>query len=63
MLRRVEEAMEQIGAAETLRELPNVTKLSGASAFYRLRVGHYPIGIAVGGEQVEFVRCLHRQDI
>lgn len=63
MLRRVKEAIEQIEAAETLRELPNVTKLSGAGAFYRLRVGDYQIGIAIEGEQVEFVRCLHRRDI
>lgn len=27
MLRRVKEAVEQVEAAETLRELPNVTKL------------------------------------
>ncbi len=63
MLRRVKEAIEQIEAAETLRELPNLTKLSGADAFYRLRVGDYRIGIAIEGEQVEFVRCLHRRDI
>jgi hypothetical protein len=41
VLRRVKEAIEQIEAAETLRELPNVAKLSGAGAFYRLRVGDY----------------------
>lgn len=63
MLRRVKEAIEQIEAAETLRELPNVTKLSGAGASYRLRVGGYRLGIAVEGEQAEFVRCLHRRDI
>jgi mRNA interferase RelE/StbE len=61
--RRVREAIEQIEAAETLRELPNVTRLSGSSGFYRIRVGDYRIGISVEGDEVEFVRCLHRRDI
>ena len=61
--RRVKEAIEKVEAAETLRELPNLTKLSGNSGFYRIRVGDYRIGIAVEGDEVEFVRCLHRRDI
>lgn len=61
--RRVREAIEQVEAAETLRELPNVRRLSGASGFYRVRVGDYRIGIAVEGDEAEFVRCLHRRDI
>jgi mRNA interferase RelE/StbE len=59
----VREAIEQVEAAETLRELPNITRLSGASGFYRIRVGDYRIGIAVEGVEVEFVRCLHHRDI
>jgi len=61
--RRVKEAIEKVEAAETLRELPNLTKLSGTSGFYRIRVGDYRIGIAVEGDEVEFVRCLYRRDI
>ncbi len=61
--RRVKETIEKVEAAETLRELPNLTKLSGTSGFYRIRVGDYRIGIAVEGDEVEFVRCLHRRDI
>ena len=38
-------------------------KLSGASGFYRIRVGDYRVGIAVEDETVEFVRVLHRRDI
>jgi len=64
LLRRVKEAIQQVEAAETLRELPNLTKLSGASGFYRIRIGDYRIGIAVENDEVvEFVRCLHRRDI
>ncbi len=61
--RRVKEAIEKVEAAETLRELPNLTKLSGTSGFYRIHVGNYRIGIAVEGDEVEFIRCLPRRDI
>ncbi len=61
--RRVKETIEKVEAAETLHELPNLTKLSGTSGFYRIRVGDYRIGIAVEEDEVEFVRCLHRRDI
>ncbi len=61
--RRVKEAIENVEVAETLRELPNLTKLSGTSGFYRIRVGDYRIGIVVEEDEVEFVRCLHRRDI
>ncbi|MCA1687237.1 MAG: type II toxin-antitoxin system RelE/ParE family toxin [Actinobacteria bacterium] len=60
---RVREAIEQVEAAETLREVSNLTRLSGSSGFYRIRVGDYRIGIAVEEDEVEFVRCLHRRDI
>jgi mRNA interferase RelE/StbE len=63
LLRRIRAAVDQVEAAETLDDLPNLTKLSGASGFYRLRVGEYRIGIAVEEDEVEFVRCLHRRDI
>ena len=61
--RRVREAIQRVEEAETLRELPNLTTLSGASDLYRIRVGDYRIGIAFEGGRVEFVRSLHRRDI
>jgi mRNA interferase RelE/StbE len=59
----VREAIERVEAAETLDELPNLTKFSGASGFYRIRVGDYRIGIAAEEDEVEFVRCLHHRYI
>lgn len=41
MRRRIREAIDRVEAAETLDELPNLTKLSGASSFYRIRVGDH----------------------
>lgn len=63
MRRRVKEALEQVETAETLHGVPNLSRMSGASGLYRIRVGDYRIGFAVVEEEVEFVRCLHRRDI
>ena len=63
MRRRIKEAIERVEAAETLHEVPNLAKMSGSSGFYRIRVGDYRIGLVVEGEEVEFVRCLHRRDV
>lgn len=61
--RRIREAIQQVESANTLGELPNLVRLSGASGFYRIRVGDYRIGVAVEGDEVEIIRCLHRRDI
>ena len=57
------EAIERVEAAETLREVPNLARVSGASDLYRIRVGDYRIGLATVEEEVELVRCLHRRDV
>ena len=61
--RRIREAIEQVEAAETLQDVPNLRQITGFKGFYRIRIGDYRLGIAVEGEEVEFVRCLHRRDI
>lgn len=63
MLRRIKSTVEQIEATDSLDKLPNLTKLSGTSGFYRVKVGDYRIGLAIENDEVEFVRCLHRCDI
>ena len=63
LLARVQAATEAVEAADDLRGVPDLKKLSGASGFYRIRVGDYRIGVAAEGETAEFVRVLHRRDI
>lgn len=63
LLRRVKEIIEQVEATTLLHNIPNLTKLSGSSDFYRIRVGDYRIGILVEENEVEFVRFLHRRNI
>ena len=64
LLARVQAAVEEVEAAGELGALSSVKKLSGGSGdFYRLRVGDYRIGLELEGEEVVFVRCLHRREI
>ncbi len=51
------------GAAADLRAVSNLKKLSGTGDYYRLRVGDYRIGVAIEGDNVEFVQCLPRRDL
>ena len=60
---QVRAAIEAVEAAGALSEVPHLKKMSGGSGFYRVRVGDYRIGLAVDGDEVEFVRVLHRRDV
>ncbi len=41
----------------------HLRKMSGGEKYFRIRVSDYRIGIVVEGDEIEFVRCLHRRDI
>jgi mRNA interferase RelE/StbE len=60
---RVREVISAVEEANSLADLPGVKKMSGSSGFYRIRIGSHRIGLAVEGEEVEFVRMLDRKDI
>ncbi|MCO6449625.1 MAG: type II toxin-antitoxin system RelE/ParE family toxin [Caldilineales bacterium] len=60
---RIREAIEEVKNAADLSEVKQVTKMSGYSNFYRIRPGDYRIGIELAGDEVIFVRALHRRDI
>ena len=63
ILERVAEIVEEVEDADSLQEISNLKKMSGADHYYRIRIGDYRIGIAVEGDTVEFVRCLSRRDL
>jgi len=63
LLARIREAIEAIEAAPTLQYVPGLQKLSGMPNYYRIRVGDYRIGLALEGDTIVFVHCLHRKDI
>lgn len=60
---RVRELIEAVEGADSLADLPDVKKMSGSSGYYRVRVGSHRVGLAVEGDEVEFIRVLDRKDI
>ena len=60
---RVRGVIEAVEEADSLSDLPEVKKMSGSSGYYRVRIGSHRIGLAVEGDEVEFVRVLDRKDI
>ena len=61
--KRVQEAIERVEAATALRDIPNLERLSGASGFGRIRIGDFRLGVAFDGDEIDFVRFLHRREI
>ena len=61
--RRIAEAIEQVEAAERLEQIPGITRMSGESRLFRIRVGDSRLGLAVVDDTATFVRCLHRREI
>ena len=63
VLDRIQRAVESIEQASDLESIPQLKRLRGERGFYRVRVGDYRIGLAIEGEEVTFVRVLHRREI
>ncbi len=59
----VKDIIEHVEHADTLGDISNLKKLKGESNYYRIRFGNYRIGVRVQGNQVNFIRALHRKDI
>lgn len=49
--------------ANSLKDISHMKKISGSSGYYRVRLREYRIGIFVSGNEIEFVRCLHRREV
>lgn len=63
MLQKVKECICKVDEASGLDEISHIKKLSGSSGYYRIKVSDYRIGIFVSGDEIEFVRCLHRREV
>ena len=63
LLHRVRQAIESIKSAPDMGSVSSLKKIQGHETFYRIRLGDYRLGIEVMGEEVIFVRLLHRKDI
>jgi mRNA interferase RelE/StbE len=62
-LRRIRRVIEQVEAATTFQQIPNLKRLEATGKYYRIRVGDYRIGFVFERGTVTFVRCLNRKEI
>jgi len=60
---RVKGVIERVEAAQTSQGIPNLRRLRGGERHYRIRVGHYRLGVVIEGDSVVFVRFLHRREL
>ena len=56
ILHHIQQAISKVEATTSLQEITGLTKLGGSRHYYR-------IGLAVEGDVVGFLRCLHRHVI
>jgi mRNA interferase RelE/StbE len=63
LLRRIKKVIEQVEAARTFQQIPNLKRLEATGKYFRIRVGDYRIGFVFERGAVTFVRCLHRKEI
>jgi mRNA interferase RelE/StbE len=63
LLNRVQEVIQEIEAAAGIQDIAGLQKLTRETAYYRLRLGDYRLGLIIEGDTATFVRILHRKDI
>ena len=63
LLHRIKRVIEQVEAARTFREIPNLKRLEAHGKYYRIRLGDYRIGFVFEAGVVTFVRCLNRKEM
>ncbi|MFP4388124.1 MAG: type II toxin-antitoxin system RelE family toxin [Desulfococcaceae bacterium] len=62
-LLRIRRLIETIKSAESPLEISNLKKIRGQEGFFRVRLSDYRVGLDIAGDEVIFVRVLHRKDI
>jgi mRNA interferase RelE/StbE len=63
VLFKIVDIIEKVREADDILSIKNIKKLKGSNKFYRIRMGDFRIGVIIGNDRVEFIRCLHRKDI
>ena len=62
LLRRIRKVIEQVEAARTFKQIPNLKRLEATGKYFRVRLGDYRVGFVFELGTVTFVRCLHRKE-
>jgi mRNA interferase RelE/StbE len=63
LLRRIKRVIEQVEAARTFQQIPNLKRLDAKGKYYRIRVGDFRLGFVFEQGAVTFARCLDRKEI
>ncbi len=61
--KRIQTAIAQVKQATTRKDIRNLKNLKGGDSYFRIRLGHYRLGLVLEEDAVVFIRCLHRKDI
>ncbi len=56
-------AIDLVKSAESIDQIPSISKLSGYQDAYRIRCGNYRIGVLLDSGTITFARVAHRKEI
>ena len=59
-LNNIERIIFAVKEAKKISDIPNIKKLKGTKAAYRIRVGDYRMGVYIENDTVEFICILPR---
>jgi len=60
---RIKDLIINLENAETLKDIPSISKMKGYSIAFRVRIGDYRLGLYCKNEVVELARFVKRNDI
>jgi mRNA interferase RelE/StbE len=63
LLKSIAQIIMDVRLVSAITEINNLKKLKGSNIAYRIRIGHYRIGLIYENQTIYFIRCLHRKDI
>ncbi len=55
--------IEDVQKADSILQIKNLKKLKSFSNEFRIKAGHFRLGVRIEKDSVRFIRCLHRKDI
>ncbi len=63
LLKKVKQIIGDSKNADDSRRLTGLKKIKGFENYYRFKVGDYRVGIEINGDEIIFVRFLHRREV
>jgi mRNA interferase RelE/StbE len=54
---------KKVSDAKTIKDIPNLKKITGYKSAYRIRTGDYRIGLIIENNEAIFVAFAHRKEI